>query len=56
MLYSVRDFFTEVDKTGGNTAFFSCGGSGESGLSGGKNIYTLFSKRLPVYPLFFSTI
>jgi len=39
MSYSVRDFFTEVAKTNGNTAFFIVGWSGESGLPAEEKIF-----------------
>jgi hypothetical protein len=36
MLYSAKDFFTEVLKNSRNTAFFCCGGGGESDITGGR--------------------
>ena len=42
MLYSVKDYFTEVAKNSGVTAFFSIGQSGESGILVGSMVAIKF--------------
>jgi len=53
MLYSVRDFFTEVAKTNGNTAFFIVGRSGESGFTGQGKIFSAEFRFTPLIFLYY---